>query len=105
MVVTSLIYLVIQGPGFKYATDSDPSDIPQVASDERGLGTSRAGPRVHRLHRLHRADDEAVEHGHGNHEFLINAASIKAIEDSTNTIGRRRSHRADHRRICEQGLG
>ena len=86
MVVTSLIYLVIQGPGFKYATDSDPSDIPQVASDEHDFALAGLVLACIAFIGYIVLMMKQQEHGHGNHEFLINAASIKAIEDSTNTI-------------------
>ena len=44
MVVTSLIYLVIQGPAFSYATDADPTIIPTVATEEVRAAEGRPAP-------------------------------------------------------------
>jgi len=81
MVVTSLIYLIIQGPAFAYATDTSAGTIPKLSRKEHWF--SLAGlvcAIVAFFGYIYLMTAQSTGGTAANTEFLINQASIKAIE-------------------------
>lgn len=84
MVLTSLIYLVIQGPAFPYSENGDASILPKVAREEHtyaliGLVVAVVAF-IGYIVLMMRSDEPAKE-------FVVNMAQIRAIEDSSGDLG------------------
>lgn len=78
MVATALVYLIIQGPAFAYATDNSPDASAQVAKDEHwyalvGLLVAAAAFVAYLTLMVFQSNSDTKE-------YLINAAALKAIE-------------------------